>query len=233
MADNGQTSQWLYHDFNITPTKGTTALSSSFHFNTWPLWHIYGWFLFCGVLWFLKKIFTQTWDKNQQVAVSKRYGKNGVQLQQCKLICTANVIPKQLLKFRSKQKWHRFLTQHKHGGANARIWCECLRGFTSKDLRRGTDSINNSYVFLFFALFFNIILLNVTRSCKKQHREICYSSWLKCSLFKELTNPDQDLQQTSGLRHKLLKWCHIHHNGDRKSSCESTCCSNKWKNREL
>lgn len=41
-----------------------------------------------------------------------------------------------------------------------------LRGFTSKDLRRGTDSINNSYVFLFFALFFSIILLNVTRSCK-------------------------------------------------------------------
>lgn len=47
-----------------------------------------------------------------------------------------------------------------------------LREFTSKDLRRGTDSINNSYVFLFFALFFNIILLNVTRSCKKQHKLI-------------------------------------------------------------
>lgn len=86
-----------------------------------------------------------------------------------------------------------------------------LRGFTSKDLRRGTDSINNSYVFLFFALFFSIILLNVTRSCKKQHREIHYSSSLKCSLFKELTNMNKYLQQTPRLRKQLLKWYHIHY----------------------
>ncbi|RLV99578.1 hypothetical protein DV515_00009812 [Chloebia gouldiae] len=50
-----------------------------------------------------------------------------------------------------------------------------------------------------------IILLNVTRSCKKQHREIHYTSSLKCSLFKELTNMDKYLQQTPGLRKQLLK----------------------------
>lgn len=102
-----------------------------------------------------------------------------------------------------------------------------LSGFTSKDLRRGTDSINNSYVFLFFALFFSIILLNVTRSCKKQHREIHYSSSLKCSLFKELTNMNEYLQQMPGLRKQLLKWYHIHHNGDCNSSCWSTSGNNK------
>lgn len=107
-----------------------------------------------------------------------------------------------------------------------------LRGFTSKDLRRGTDSINNSYVFLFFALFFSIILLNVTRSCKKQHREIYYSSSLKCSLFEELTNMIQYLQQTPGLGKQLLKWYHIHHNTDCNSSFQSTSGNNKLKNRE-
>lgn len=51
---------------------------------------------------------------------------------------------------------------------------QCSRNLTSKDLRNGNDSIKLSYILLFLALFFTMILRNVTLSCKHKEKKRVY-----------------------------------------------------------